>query len=199
MEPASRRKPCSTQICGELRVESLNKQAQKTAQTKSHRLKSRSLKIGVASLAYLPMLLILLSHVLDLSVNQGVLTGCIIFNFPAMSLLRLIQGHHLGHAVEILSALLLMLSWSSLVAWMLWKIVGTFQGDDEPDEQRGQYDWVGFQVRFFIGFVVGFLCGWRFVKNTTSMQTLLIASIITGCLGGLIYGLTSPPDFWSRP
>jgi hypothetical protein len=162
-------------------------------------VKPRSLKIGVASLAYLPMFFILLSQALDLSVDKGVLTGCVIFNFPAMSLLRIIQGYHLGHAVELLSGLLLMLSWSSLIAWMLWKIVGTFQGEDEPKEQRGQYDWVGFQVRFVIGFIVGALCGWRFVENTTSMQALLIVSIITGCLGGLIYGLTRPPDFWSRP
>ncbi len=91
-----------------------------------------------------------------------------------------------------------MFLWSSLVAWFFWRAVGTFQGDDEPDDQRGQYDWAGFRVRFVIGFVVGFLIGWRFVKYSTSIKTLLTASIVTGVIGGLIYGLSRPPDFWYR-
>jgi hypothetical protein len=84
------------------------------------------------------------------------------------------------------------------MAWVFWKIAGTFQGEDEPEATRGEYDWAGFRVRFFIGFIVGFLSGWRFVRYTKSMTTLLIASIVTGLLGGFIYGISRPPDFWSR-
>jgi hypothetical protein len=120
------------------------------------------------------------------------------FNFPALSLLGLIQTCHLGHWVEFLSGVGLMFLWSSFIAWFFWRAVGTFQGDDEPDDRRGQYDWVGFRVRFVIGFVIGVLVGWRFVRHSTSMKTLLIASIVTGIIGGLIYGLSRPPDFWSR-
>ena len=84
------------------------------------------------------------------------------------------------------------------MAWVFWKIVGTFQGDDEPDATRGQYDWAGFRVRFVIGFVVGFLCGWRFVKSAKTVEAVWIASFITGIIGGFLYGLSRPPDFWSR-
>ena len=155
-------------------------------------------KIGGASLAYLPMLVLLFARVLDFPGGQAVVTGCAIFNFPALSLLRLIQTCHVSHSVEVLSGVVLMFLWSSFVAWFFWRVVGTFQGDDEPDCQRGQYDWGGFRVRFAIGFVIGSLVGWRFVRSTTSMKTLLIASVVTGIIGGLIYGLSRPPDFWSR-
>lgn len=149
-------------------------------------------------MAYFPMLVLLLARILDFPVNQAVVTGCAIFNFPALSLVRLIQTYHVSHSVEALSAVVLMFLWSSFIAWFFWRAVGTFQGDDEPDCQRGHYDWVGFRVRFVIGFVVGSLVGWRFVKYTTSMKTLLIASVVTGVIGGLIFGLSRPPDFWSR-
>jgi len=149
-------------------------------------------------LAYLPMLVLLLARKLDFPVGQAVVTGCAIFNFPALSLLMLIHSYHVSHAVEVLSAIVVMLLWSSFMAWFFWRAVGTFQGDDGPDCQRGQYDWVGFRIRFFIGFVVGSLVGWRLVRYTTSMKTLLIASVVTGIIGGLIYGLSRPPDFWSR-
>jgi len=162
-------------------------------------LKARLIKIAAASLAYVPMLVLLSNKLLGVPVSQSVVTACGIFNFPALSLQRLIQTSQVRHSVEILSALLLLLAWSSLVAWFFWKVVGTFQGDDEPGARRGQYDWTGFQVRFVIGFVIGSLVGWRFVKYSTSMKTLLIASVVTGCFGGLLFGLSRPPDFWSRP
>ncbi len=160
--------------------------------------RARLFKIGGASLAYLPMLVLLFAKVLDFPVSQAVVTGCAIFNYPALAMARLIQTFHVSHSVEALSALVLMLLWSSFVAWFFWRAVGTFQGDDEPDDQRGRYDWAGFRVRFVIGFVIGSLVGWRFVKYTTSMKTLLIASVVTGVICGLIYGLSRPPNFWSR-
>jgi hypothetical protein len=161
-------------------------------------LKARLLKIGVAILAYVPMLLLLFAK-LGAPVSEPIVTGCAIFNFPALSLLRLIQTYHPSPSLEIWSALLLMLSWSSFLAWFFWRAVGTFQGDDEPDDQRGKFDWVGFQVRFVIGFVVGCLIGWRFVRSSTSMKTLLLASVVTGLIGGIIFGLSRPPNFWARP
>jgi hypothetical protein len=162
------------------------------------------IKIGAASLAYLPMIVYILTVVL---VHSGVFSesgakpiimGCGIFNFPAFSILALIETFNVGWFVLASSAIILMFLWSSFLAWFFWKAAGTFQGEDEPEATRGKYDWVGFQVRFFIGFVVGFLVGWRFVKYTTSMKTLLIASFTTGIIGGLLYGLSRPPDFWSR-
>jgi hypothetical protein len=162
------------------------------------RPKARLFKIGGASLAYLPMLALLFTRALNFPGKDAVVTGCAIFNFPALSLLRLIQTYHVSHSVELLCGVAFMFLWSSFVAWFFWRAVGTFQGDDEPDCQRGQYDWVSFQVRFAIGFVIGSLVGWRFVKYTTSMKTMLIASVVTGIIGGLIYGLSRPPDFWSR-
>lgn len=160
--------------------------------------RARLFKIGGASLAYLPMLVLLFVRVLDFPVSHAVVTCCAIFNFPALSLLRLIQTYHVSHLVEVLSGAVLMFLWSSFIAWFFWRAVGTFQGDDEPDERRGQYDWVGFRVRFVIGFVIGSLVGWRFVGSSTSIKTLLITSAFTGIIGGLIYGLSRPPDFWSR-
>jgi hypothetical protein len=160
--------------------------------------RTRLFKICGASLAYVPMLVLLLAKVLGVPVSQAAVTGCAIFNFPAFSLLALIQSYHVSHSVMALSAIVLMFAWSSFIAWFFWRAVGTFQGDDEPVDQRGRYDWVGFRVRFFIGFLVGFLVGWRFVSSSTSMKTLFIASIVTGIVGGLIYGLSRPPDFWTR-
>jgi hypothetical protein len=160
--------------------------------------RARLSKIGGASLAYLPMFVLLFARALDFPVSQAIVTGCAIFNFPALSLLGLIQTYHFSHWVEVLSGVILMFLWSSFIAWFFWRAVGTFQGDDEPDDRRGQYDWVGFRVRFAIGFVIGVLVGWRFVRHSTSMKTLLIASVVTGIIGGLIYGLSRPPDFWSR-
>ena len=160
--------------------------------------RARLFKIGGASLAYLPMLVIVLAGKLDIPVSQAIVKGCAIFNFPALSLVSLIQTYHVSHSVQVSSAVVLMFLWSSFIAWFFWRAVGTFQGDDEPEDRRGQYDWVGFRVRFVIGFVAGFLVGWRFVRYSTSMKTLLIASIVTGVICGLIYGLSRPPDFWSR-
>jgi hypothetical protein len=164
----------------------------------------RLIKIGAASLAYIPMVVLIFTVILvhyEIFSESGakpVLIGCGIFNFPAFSILALIETYHVGLPVLVSSAIVLMLFWSSFLAWLFWKIAGTFQGEDEPPAANGKYDWDGFQVRFFLGFIIGFLCGWRFVKYTTSMKTLLIASVVSGLIGGLVYGLTRPPDFWSR-
>lgn len=162
-------------------------------------MKARLLKIGAASLAYVPMLVLLFAKAPGVPVSQAVVTGCALFNFPALSLLALIKTYHVSQSVEMWCGLLLMLLWSSFVAWLFWRAVGTLQGDDEADDQRGKYDWAGFQVRFVIGFVVGSLVGWRFVRDSTSIKTLLIASLVTGVIGGILFGLSRPANFWARP
>jgi hypothetical protein len=162
------------------------------------------IKIGAASLAYLPMIVFIITVVLihsgvfSESGARPILIGCGIFNFPAFSILALIETFNVSWSVLASSAILLMFLWSSFLAWFFWRAAGTLQGEDEPEATRGKYDWVAFQLRFFTGFVVGFLIGWRFVRYTTSMKTLLIASFTTGVIGGLLYGLSRPPDFWSR-
>jgi hypothetical protein len=160
--------------------------------------KARLFKIGGAGLAYLPMLVLMFAAVTGFPMNHVVATGCAIFNFPAFSLLQLIQTGHPSHSVAVACGFALMFSWSSLIAWLFWQAVGTMQGEDEPEDQRGKFDWVRFQVRFFIGFILGFLMGWRFVAHTTSGTTVLIASIVTGIIGGFLFGLSRPPDFWNR-
>ena len=166
---------------------------------RTRQLKARLFKIGGASLAYVPMLGLAFGIVLDLPARHPLVIAGLIFNIPAFAVLGLLKTYHLGGLVEAFSAVLLVFSWSSLMAWFFWRAVGTFQGDDEPECQRGRFDWDGFQVRFFCGFVVGFLVGWRFVKHSTSMKTLLVASLVTGVIGGFIFGISRPRDFWSRP
>lgn len=172
--------------------------------TQAKPLRKVLVKIGAAGLAYLPMILFIITVVLihsgifSESGAKPILIGCGIFNFPAFSILTPIKTYNVSWLVLASSAIILMFLWSSFLAWVFWKVAETLQGEDEPEATRGKYDWVGFQVRFFIGFVVWFLCGWRFVRYTTSMKTLLIASVTTGIIGGLLYGLSRPPDFWSR-
>lgn len=162
------------------------------------------IKIGAACLAFVPMFVLiflnLLRHagIFTGTIGKAILIGCSIFNYPAFSVMALINTFHVSSTAQTLSALALMLVWSSFMAWFFWKAAESFLGEDEPDDRQGKYDWVGFQVRFVIGFVIGFLVGWRFVKYSTSVKTLLIASCVTGFIGGLLYGLSRPPDFWSR-
>ena len=73
------------------------------------------------------MLVLLLARVLDFPVSQVVVTGCAIFNFPALSLLRLIQTYHVNHSIEVLSGVVMMFLWSSFIAWFFWKAVGDIE------------------------------------------------------------------------
>jgi hypothetical protein len=123
----------------------------------------------------------------------------IIFNLPAYGALQLITIFTASGPLLFMSAIVLNLSWSALLAWFFWRVAATLLGEEEAPDQHGRYDWAGFRVRFFFGFIIGFLIGWRVVKNTKSMHTLLIASVIGGIVGGIAYGLYRPPDFWARP
>ena len=163
------------------------------------------IKTGAAGLAYLPLPMGVLAMglckegIISDRVGGPIITAGAIYYFPAGALLHLLETCHLSRTVWGLSAMGLMLAWSSLMAVLFWRAAGTFLGEDEPPEQRGKFDWIRFQVRFFFGFVVGFLFGWRFVKDSTSNATLLTACFIGGLIGGFGFGLSQPPNFWSRP
>ncbi|MES1180834.1 MAG: hypothetical protein ABUL66_03130, partial [Verrucomicrobiota bacterium] len=168
------------------------------------------LKICVASLAFLPMIVLLAvtmlraSGLLPESLARPVVNGCMFFNYPAFSILTLIKTFNVSGLVLTVSAIVLMFLWASFLAWLFWKAVGALQGEIEPEAEDGleaidgNEGWHGFQIRFLIGFALGALVGWRFLADTKSMKTLAIASFITGIFGGLLYGLLRPPDFWSR-
>jgi len=157
------------------------------------------IKIGAAALAFIPMLLLVL---LRGELPKPIFIGCAIFDFPALSIFTLIKTYHLGGLPEFLYLIICLMVWSLFIAWVFWKIAGTFLGEDEPEfesnPERVKFDWSGFWVRFFFGFLIGFLIGWRFVRSSTSQSTVLTAMIITGLFVGLAYGLYRP-NFWGRP
>jgi hypothetical protein len=166
------------------------------------------IKIGVASLAFVPMVLYFLSAALTnagfLPENIGhyVLIGCAVCDFPAFLIIAGFQNVHLIKHHEILYLLGFMLVWSSLVAYFFWQMAREFLGENEPEyetnPEHAKYDWVGFRVRFVCGFVIGFLGGWRVVRYSTSVPVLLTAMTVVGLLVGLGFGLYRP-NFWSRP
>jgi len=164
----------------------------------------RVIKAAAASLAYIPMLVLIVMFVLGqksiegATLGKSMATGCAIFNFPAFSLLALIKTFHVSSLTLTLSAVVLMFTWSSFLAWFFWRAAGTLLGEDEAPDQHGKYDWKGFQVRLVIGFVAGCLLGWRFVAYTTSTKTMFTACGITGVVAGLLYGISRPANFWSR-
>jgi hypothetical protein len=158
--------------------------------------KARLIKIIAALTAYVPMMVLIL--VPDSTLPEAISLPCKIIEYPALSSLSAVATFHPARLTLYLIALGLLFAWSSVLAWLAWRMAGTFQGEDEPDVTRGQYDWAGFRVRFVIGFILGFLSGWRVVRNSQSMKTLFIASMVGGLVGGICYGAAPPPDFWSR-
>jgi hypothetical protein len=164
----------------------------------------RAVKIGSASLAFIPTLVLILAFWLHgegrlpESTTKVICIPCLIFDFPPLAIGWLIKTSNVNPLVWIPSTLAALLLWTSLLAWLFWKVAGTFHGEGEPPYMRGKFDWIQFQVRFVCGFVIGFLVGWRFVRNTTSQKTMLIASIVGGIIGGFALGFRRPPDFWSR-
>jgi hypothetical protein len=118
---------------------------------------SRVIKAAAASLAYIPMVALIVASVVrqeaigNAPLGKSLTTGCVIFNIPAFSVLALINTFHVSSPILTLSAIVLMLAWSSFVAWFFWRAAGTLLGKDEAPDQHGRYDWKGFQVRFVIG------------------------------------------------
>jgi len=139
-------------------------------------------------------------HLTPKSLIGTVFLVCSLYYLPVFSLMTAIETFHINKFVWLAIFLIGLISWSGLIACVLWKIVATIQGEEEPGglNNGGRFDWVRFQVRFFCGFVLGCLFGWRFVRNTNSFSTMLIASLVTGLVVGLVFGLSRPPDFWSR-
>jgi hypothetical protein len=163
------------------------------------------IKIGAATFAFIPMFVLMFvlffGGGLPESIAKPTYTVCAIFNFPALLILALLKTYHVGKPFEVLSLVVLLLLWSSFIAWFFWKIAEEFLGEGEPEfetnPEKAKFDWVGFQVRFVLGFIIGFLIGWRFVRYSTSKTMILISMIVSGLIVGLAYGLYRP-NFWSR-
>ena len=160
------------------------------------------IKISAAGIAFIP---IFLAALVRLGIVPDTLLGTwwMIFNFPALGLTYSVKtAFHLGQSASLVWLIFWLLSWSSFLAWVFWKIAGTFLGEDEPEfethPESAKFDWNGFWVRFVCGFAIGFLVGWRLVRNSTGKSTVLTAMIVTGLFCGLAYGLYRP-NFWSRP
>jgi hypothetical protein len=166
------------------------------------------IKLLAGSMAFLPMALYFLvgaffaGRVPSNHIVHYIVVGSALFNFPAFSILALVKTYHVSKVFELLSLVGLMLLWSSIIAWVFWRIASTFLGEDEPDYETNpdgaKFDWVGFRVRFVIGFIIGFLVGWRFVLYSANMATFLITMVLTGLFVGLAFGLYRP-NFWKRP
>jgi uncharacterized membrane protein YbjE (DUF340 family) len=166
------------------------------------------IKIGASILAFVPMLVLLLilafwkSGLLPGSIFKPIYIACAIFNFPAFGLTYSVKlAFNLSQSASMVWMIIVMVLWSSFIAWVFLKIAEEFLGENEPEfetnPERAKFDWIGFQVRFVLGFIIGFLIGWRFVRYSTSKTTVLIAMIVTGLFVGLAYGLYRP-NFWSR-
>jgi len=117
--------------------------------------RARWIKIGAASLAFIPILMLVLAGVLyhagivSESVAKSAYLGCCIFNFPAAALWVLIDTFHFSPMVRYLCGVVLVLSWSSLMAWLFWNFAARLLGEGQAPDQRGKFNWIGFQVRFF--------------------------------------------------
>ena len=164
------------------------------------------IKTGAAVLAFVPMAILLVlifggSKFLPDSVEKPIYLACAIFNFPAVSILSLIATFRPTRWVYFLCVLSFLSAWSSFIAWLFWRIAETFMGEDEPEfdsnPERAKFDWAGFRIRFFFGFIIGFLLGWRLVPDSSSEATFLVAMTLTGLFVGVTYGLYRP-NFWSR-
>ncbi|HWF19392.1 MAG TPA: hypothetical protein VG754_08990 [Verrucomicrobiae bacterium] len=159
-----------------------------------------TIKIGAAILAFIPMVLMFAAvglsskGLISQALGIKIFAGCGIFYFPVLSIMSAVNTFHVGKIVQLSVLLIGLFSWSLLIAWMLWKIAGTLQGEEEP---RKKFDWIGFQVRFVCGFIVGCLSGWRFVRYTTSTKTLVVATLLTGFTFGVAFGLMRTRELWS--
>jgi hypothetical protein len=116
------------------------------------------IKLLAGSMAFLPMALYFLvgaffaGRVPSNHIVHYIVVGSALFNFPAFSILALVKTYHVSKVFELLSLVGLMLLWSSIIAWVFWRIASTFLGEDEPDYETNpdgaKFDWVGFRVRF---------------------------------------------------
>jgi hypothetical protein len=153
-----------------------------------------SIKIGVASLAFLPPVVLVLIAAYHLQIPL-LKTGATVLEIPALLMIRLADAFCPDRNVAGILAVVATLLWSSVMAIVLWKYTGMLLNEDEPEGEK--FDWVGFRLRFFLGFIVGFLVGWRFVRYSDK-QTILIAMILSGVLGGFAFGAWRE-NFWQRP
>ena len=140
----------------------------------------------------------------QIQVSNCSLNALLFFNFPALGVCYSAdKNFHLKFFDQRAFLIISMLIWASFIGWVFWKIAATFLGEEELEfethPEKAKFDWERFRIRFFFGFIIGFLCGWRFVKKTHSMQTVVVASIVAGIIGGFVFGISRPPNFWSRP
>src|SRR5262245_26181856 len=93
--------------------------------------RTRLIKTVAASLAYVPMLVLLVSPVFQREgflaepIVKAIRIGCILFNFPAFSILALIRTFPINPSVQAICGIALMFIWSSFLAWFFWRAAGT--------------------------------------------------------------------------
>lgn len=157
-------------------------------------MKRHLIKVGAATVAFVPIVILLLNYANVLK-DSPLVTGAVFFNLPALSLSMAIDTvYHPDEKTALALLLFVMVLWASLVSVVFWKFAKMFLSEGELG--GGKFDWVAFQVRFFCGFVIGFLFGWRFVKYSDG-SAILICMTITGIIGGLILGAWHE-NFWRR-
>lgn len=153
----------------------------------------RLIKTTAAILAFVPGVLLVL-NLLRVIPYSSMVGAAGVLDYPALGLTKLWVEFNPNRVIAIIVLLVTMLLWSALVAVVFWKLAAFFLGEDEVGGQK--FDWIGFQVRFFCGFVIGFLIGWRIVRYSDG-KTILLWMIGSGVFLGLVFG-ASKPDFWAR-
>lgn len=145
----------------------------------------RTIKIAAAGIAFVPAL-VLLMRWKALIPDSIVVWWCELFNFPAFSIAALLDSYQLPPLLEEIILGGVILGWSLLIAMFCWKFASCLLGENEPN---AKFDWVAFQVRFFVGAIFGALLGWRIWIRTYNWSSLVVCMIVGALVCGTVLGV----------